>query len=61
MVGSIELKQAKEQVQKQVQISAAAETLMVLRHIAAEVMAEPMALEPEEELIAGQVVERRID
>ena len=44
MVSSIELKQAKEQVQ----VSAAAGALMVLGHIAAELMAE-------------QKAERRID
>ena len=54
MVGSIELKQAKEQVQKQVQVSAAAETLMVLGHIAAEMMAEHMAVEPAEKLKRGK-------
>ena len=57
MVSSIELKQAKEQVQ----VSAAAGALMVLEHIAAELLAEHMTLEPAEELIAGQKVERRID
>ena len=52
MVGSIELKQAKEQVQKQTRVSAAAETLMVLGHIAVELMAEHMAFEPAEELFS---------
>ena len=61
MAGSIELKQAKGQVRKQVRVSAVAETLMMLEHIAAELMAEHMALEPAEELLEWQMGERRID
>ena len=57
MISSNELKQAKEQVQ----VSAATGPLMVLGHIAAELMAEHMNLEPAEELIVAQKVERRID
>lgn len=48
-------------MQEQVQISAAAETLMVLGHIAAELMAGHMASEPAEQLIARQMAEWRID
>ena len=61
MVGSDELKQAKGQVRKQVQVSAVAETLTMLGHIAAELMAEHMAFGLAEELIEWQMVEWSID